>query len=125
MACASSISLEPAGPGRMRLTEAVNVVVTDAYGIDHKVSIPQGFSFDGASIPRPVWSFIGHPFDSAFALAACVHDWYCDISALTGDYQTRVIGDAVFFALLARAGVPAWKRSLMYVAVRTYSFFKG
>lgn len=119
------IAIAPDGPKNMRTTDNVLVVVTDAHGIRHEINIPPGYSFDGASIPRAIWSFIGHPFDPTYTLAACVHDWYCDISSLSGDYQVRVIGDAVFFALLARAGVPSWKRSLMYCAVRLYSFLKG
>lgn len=125
MAEQNRIAIEPDGPRYMRTTEVVAVVVADAHGISHRVEVPVGYRFDGASIPRLVWSLIGHPFDPTFALAACVHDWYCDISVISGDYQTRVIGDAVFFALLARAGVPWWKRSLMYLAVRGYSFLWG
>lgn len=106
----------------MRTTEVLDVVICNTPGIVHLVTIPPGYAFDGASIPRLVWSIIGHPFDPTFTLAACVHDWYCEAATKRNDYQIRVIGDAVFFALLARAGVAKWKRTMLYAAVRMYSF---
>lgn len=114
------LAIEPWGH-YMRTTEVVDVVISDAQGIMHLVTIPPGYVFDGATIPRFVWSVIGHPYDPTYVLAACVHDWYCDTAERVKDYQLRVIGDAVFFSLLARAGVAEWRRLLMYSAVRLNS----
>ena len=109
----------------MRVVDVFDVTICDAPGITHLVTVPAGYVFDGASIPAFAWAVIGHPLDPTFVVAACVHDWYCDVSAARKDYQLRVIGDAVFFALLERAGVASWRRVAMYLAVRLYSFFKG
>lgn len=114
----------PAGPGMMQVTEEIYEQITYLCGVAHTVNIPPGYIFDGASIPRLAWIVIGAPFDPQFCLAACVHDWYCDQSQKTSDYQARVIGDAVFFALLQRAGVSRWRRVLMYLAVRLNSWLR-
>ena len=99
----------------------LHVPIGDVVGVLHVVVIPKGYSFDGASIPRWMWSFIGSPFEPTLMKAACVHDWYCEHSAEC--YQSRVIGDAVFFYLLTKAGVARWRRVLMYLGVRLNSFW--
>lgn len=90
-------------------------------GVSHVVIIPQGYHFDGASIPSMLWPLIGSPFEPDLMLAACIHDWYCEHTML--DYQSRVIGDAVFFYLLQRAGIPRWRRVLLYLGVRLHSWW--
>ena len=117
------LAIQPASLGKMSVADEHVVSVTTAGGITHTVTLPRGYVFDGASIPRLAWSMIGHPFDPSFLVAAAVHDWYCDQAAQTHDYQLRVIGDAVFFALLRRAGVSWLKRSAMYLAVRSYGLW--
>jgi hypothetical protein len=99
----------------------LNVAIGDVPGLVHVVFVPRGYIFDGASIPRVLWSLIGSPFEPSLMKAACVHDWYCDHSA--DCYQSRVIGDAVFFYLLTKAGVARWRRVLMYLGVRLNSFW--
>ena len=118
-----ALAIQPAPLGKMAVAVEHTVAVTTVDGITHTVTLPAGYIFDGASIPRLVWSVIGHPFDPSFIVAAAVHDWYCDRASETHDYQLRVIGDAVFFSLLRRAGVSWWKRSSMYMAVRAYGFW--
>jgi hypothetical protein len=108
---------------RMQTTQVIEESITSLPGVAHSIHIPAGYSFDGASIPQAAWLIIGHPFTPAYCLAACVHDWYCEHSRELGCYQSRVIGDAVFFLLLAKAKVPRWKRVLMYLAVRLYSWW--
>ena len=114
---------QPDGPQYMRVTSPIWVDVTNLPGVFHSVEIPVGYRFDGASIPRFAWSVIGAPFDPSYCLAACVHDWYCEHSHEIGDYQARVIGDAVFFAVLKKVGVPRWRRIAMYLAVRLNSWW--
>ena len=106
---------------RYQCTRSTVVRVSLIPNVVHRVVVPAGYRFDGASIPRCLWSLIGSPFEPSLMLAACVHDWYCEHTA--DCYQTRVIGDAVFLALLARAGVPRWRRILMYLGVRFHSFW--
>ena len=110
----------PVGDKYATVDELV-VDLTEVPQVHHWVSIPSGYPFDGASIPRVCWSLIGSPFEPDLMLAACVHDWYCEHSAEC--YQSRVIGDAVFFYLLTKAGVARWRRVLMYLGVRLNSFW--
>jgi hypothetical protein len=114
---------KPDGPQYMRVTSPIWEDITSLPGVFHAVEIPVGYRFDGASIPRLAWSIIGAPFDPSYCLAACIHDWYCEHSHEIGDYQARVIGDAVFFSLLKKAGVSRWRRIAMYLAVRINSWW--
>lgn len=118
------MSFEPAGDHLYRTTRQLHFDVTDLPGVYHTVVVPAGFEFDGATIPKAAWLVIGSPFQPDFMVAACVHDWYCLQSAVRRCYQSRVIGDAVFFKLLADAGVPRWKRTLMYAAVRANTIIR-
>jgi hypothetical protein len=104
----------------------IPIVLTpvDLPGFCNHIAVPAGFTFDGASIPRFAWVVIGAPFEPDYQLAACVHDWICERSNELGNYEARVMGDALFFLLLARAGVPRWKRVAMYLAVRLNSWWR-
>lgn len=115
------IQIEPDGAGFCRTVATVFAPLRRIEGVIHWIEIPAGYRFDGASIPRCLWSLIGGPFDPQFALAACIHDWYCEHTSEC--YESRVIGDAVFFYLLRLAGVPKWKRTLMFLGVRLNSWF--
>ena len=115
---------DPEDSGHYLTTEPLVLDIGDIPGVIHRVTVPAGYSTDGASIPRLMWSLVGSPFDPRFVAAAVVHDWYCDQSRITGQYFTRRIGDAVFLNLLAVAKVPACKRAAMFVGVSFYSFIR-
>ena len=82
-----------------------------------EIAIPAGYHWDGATIPQPCWSIIGHPMDPQFALASLAHDWFCEHSTTR---PIRVMGDAIFLWLLRDAGVPAWRHYAMFLAVSAY-----
>ena len=115
---------EPVNETHCRTTREIQVTPVDLPGVLLDLVIPVGFEFDGASIPRFAWIVIGAPFEPDFQLAACCHDWICERSNETGNYEARVMGDALFFLLLARSGVPRWKRVAMYLAVRLNSWWR-
>ena len=79
-----------------------------------------GDMWDGATIPRIMQWLAGHPLDEQFRIASLYHDRFCEGAKCAED---RMVGDAVFLALLAQAGVPRWKRWCMWIAVRSYSLF--
>lgn len=112
---------EVADSTHMRLTQELFVSVSSMTQVYHAIAIPPGYVFDGASIPRVAWTIIGAPFEPDFCVAACCHDFMCENAKC---YHERMIGDAVFFLLLARAGVPYWRRACMYAAVRAYGWLK-
>ncbi len=82
-----------------------------------EVSIPRGYRWDGASIPRFCWWIIGRPKDPRFALASLVHDWICEEAETR---PQRVFGDACFLWLLRDAGVAPWRHYAMFLAVTAY-----
>lgn len=96
------------------------MVVLETGGGVYKFSPPEGYSWDGATIPRVWWSIMGHPLKQEFRLASLVHDWRCE-HARTG--AERMVGDALFLECLEKAGLPRWRRIGMWVAVRVWSLF--
>lgn len=41
------------------------------------IVVDADFIFDGASIPRALWSLVGSPFTGDYRDGALVHDWLC------------------------------------------------
>lgn len=78
------------------------------------MDVPAGFESDGASIPRLLWPLIGPPISSSHLIPAVVHDYLCDTAET---YPQRLIGDAVFRAMLLEYEVPRWKRAVMWAGV--------
>lgn len=79
--------------------------------------VPAGFKTDFASVPRlplAYW-FTG---DSAH-LSAVLHDWLCRTLYADGLMTWREAAD-VFRVAMAEEGVEAWRRWLMYWAVRLF-----
>lgn len=111
------LKFESLPDGRVLITEPFTEDVWKGKGITDSVRVKAGFISDGASIPRWMWPIIGPPIRSEHFLPAIVHDWLC---VHASSYDERLMGDAKFFALLRKYGVPRWKRTLMYMAVRAY-----
>jgi hypothetical protein len=79
------------------------------------IVVPKGFVTDFASIPRAFWSLL--PPIGRYGYPALFHDYvYWD--------QTlkRVEADAVFRDTMVELTVPAWKRSILFYAVRIFGF---
>lgn len=74
--------------------------------------VPRGFRTDLASIPRPLWSVLGHPAGS-YAAAAVVHDWLYAWQPVT-----RARADALFLEGMGVLGVPWAQRRALYLGVR-------
>lgn len=77
------------------------------------IEAPKGFETDFASVPRVFWRIV--PPWGRYSPAAVIHDYLY----FTGQVP-RAEADAVFLTLMERLGVPAWKRSIMYRAVRIF-----
>lgn len=87
---------------------------------EYRVTVPAAFCFDGASIPRILWTQSGHPMLPRFLAAALVHDY---LYGLLGPYDdgydiTRKEADNLFFDMLRTDGVSYWRAKKMYYAVR-------
>ena len=90
------------------------------------ITVPAGATTDFASVPRFAWSII--PPDGPWLKAAVIHDWLYrtrGTCALGGEVYrtrpapyTRAEADRIFKEAMEVLGVPAWKRAVIYAAVR-------
>ena len=79
------------------------------------IDVPAGFVTDFASVPWGFWNFEPPLGDSA--KAAVVHDFLYETKGLGGRYS-RAQADGIFRQALGALGVPLWKRTLLWAAVR-------
>jgi len=79
------------------------------------IEAPAGFVTDFASVPWGLWN-LEPPLGDA-AKAAVVHDYLYASSGLSGRFS-RARADGLFRQALADSGVPAWKRFVLWAAVR-------
>lgn len=85
-------------------------------GSDTIIKIPIGFNTDFSSIPQLFQSIL--PILDKHVKAAVVHDYL-----YTHGYN-KFLSDKIFYEAMTVLGVPLWKRSTMFVAVRTFNFSK-
>lgn len=97
-----------------------------AEGSGETITVPAGATTDLASIPRVVSNIF--PPDGPWAKAAVVHDWLYITkgTCVLGDFNgrtranpyTRAEADKILKEAMTVLGVPSWKRSIIYAAVR-------
>jgi len=103
----------------------------------HQITIPAGYSFDGASVPRICWSLTGLIPTGIHMGASAVHDYcYQRRGLISGntlkkwDVQMgwkpepvkweRSQCDDMFRQIMVAAGETPWKTTVMYWAVRLF-----
>lgn len=105
--------LKPLGNGRWRLCHPYQVPAIGVW-----VLLPEGFETDLASVPRILTPFIQR--DELGRSAPVVHDalyqWSGRVTA--GVRATRRQVDALFRLLMRLEDVPAWRRTVAWLAVR-------
>lgn len=77
----------------------------------YKFTIPKGYCYDGASIPRAFWRLIGSNTDNAFLIPALIHDVLCENHGFIDN--DRSFSTNVFNALLYAGDVGKYKRFMM------------
>jgi len=94
---------------------------------DDVITVPEGFRFDLASIPRAFWWLIS-PFELSIA-APLLHDFLYkyggDPPAGSVDpprTYTRKEADQLFHRVMEEEGVSGWRRTLAYSAVRAFGW---
>lgn len=97
-----------------------------AEGSGERITVPAGATTDLASIPRVVSNIF--PPDGPWAKAAVIHDWIyvtrgtCFRDGFNGRTRakpyTRAEADGILREAMGVLGVPAWKRTVIYLAVR-------
>lgn len=80
--------------------------------------IPKGYCYDGASIPRLFWRFIGAPTDNAFLIPALIHDILCEHHEYI--MNDREFSTNIFNALLEVSEVGKYKRFFMKNSVACF-----
>lgn len=99
-----------------------------AEGSGETITVPAAFVTDLASIPAPARNIF--PPDGPWAKAAVIHDFLYATqgTGLRGGkrwiigrpFYTRQEADGVLREAMAVLGVPAWKRSAIWLAVRMF-----
>jgi len=82
------------------------------------VTVPKGFSSDLASVPWPATLLI--PKSGRFNQSAVLHDWLYNQRFIHG--RSRKECDQIFLEAMGVLGVVAWKRYMMYYAVRSFGW---
>lgn len=83
------------------------------------ITVPTGFTTDGASIPRCFWNVLG-PYGPYFK-AAVIHDWlYSWKSKERGVSCTREQADLIFKEAMYNIGVGWVSREIIYRAVQMF-----
>ena len=75
--------------------------------------VPAGFVTDGASIPRPLWRAVGHPFKTDYIEAAVIHD-----HLYAQQVVARARADRLFLEAMEASGCSKVKRWALYLGVR-------
>jgi len=83
------------------------------YPSNEVINVPIGFITDLASIPRVFWSIF--PPHGEYAKAAIIHDYLYENAINTKKYA-----DDIFFEAMGVLGVCAWRKHLIYWAVRVF-----
>jgi hypothetical protein len=99
------------GDGKWRLEEPYVV------GIPERLTIPAGFRFDLASIPRFAWWLIA-PFELGI-VAPLVHDFLYQKAGM--GRIPRSSADIIFRTLMVAERIPNWRIVLAYRVVRLFA----
>jgi hypothetical protein len=111
-------------------------------GVRRRLRIAAGFEYDGASVPRPLWSLTGIERDGLQRAAALVHDVWYRCEGIPGDWIMQDVWsegqqewetepgvrwnreqvDALFCRMLREAGISMLKRRMMYRGVRAFGW---
>lgn len=84
----------------------------------YKFTIPKGYCYDGASIPRLFWRVVGSNTDNKFLIAALIHDTLCENHIYVDN--DRSFSTNVFNALLKESDVNPCQRFLMKNSVACF-----
>lgn len=87
----------------------------------YKFTVPKGYCYDGATIPRFFWRIIGSNTDNTFLIPALIHDVLCEHHEYVDN--DRAFSSKVFNALLEAGEVNGFKRFIMKNSVDLFQRF--
>ena len=83
--------------------------------LGYRVTIKKGFDFDGASIPKWLWSIYGSPLNGNYVVASLIHD-----GLYASQKVSKSIADKIFLDVMKQSNVGYIKRTSMYLAVKLF-----
>ena len=88
-------------------------VVVESLG--YNITVKKGFDFDGASIPKWLWSIYGSPLNGNYVVASLVHD-----GLYASQKVSKSVSDKIFLDIMKQSNVGYIKRTSMYLAVKMF-----
>jgi len=90
---------------------------------DAVITVPEGFVYDGASVPQAAWSIV-RPFGRTLR-ASVIHDWLFVAQEIGGRRIPRKLADDIFREAMKVDSGPPWnvtwfQREGSYRAVRAF-----
>lgn len=104
--------------------EELRVIIVDEIEQEqYEFLIPQGYTWDGATIPRMFWRLIGSKSDNRFLVPSLIHDVLCE----NHDYidNQRYLSTIIFERLLYVSKVNAFNRWMIKHSVDNFQKFCG
>ena len=83
--------------------------------LGYSITVKKGFDFDGASIPKWLWSIYGSPLNGNYVVASLIHD-----GLYASQKVSKRISDRVFLDIMKQSNVGYLKRTSMYLAVTLF-----
>ncbi len=91
--------------------ELITPLIYNSDVLNKQVVVPKGFTCDFASVPRVPLAYL--LAGGTAVKAAVIHDWL-----YWSNGCTRKEADETFYEAMKATGIPAWRRHIMYWAVR-------
>ena len=83
--------------------------------LGYSITVKKGFDFDGASIPKWLWSIYGSPLNGDYVVASLIHD-----GLYASQKISKSLSDKVFLDVMKQSKVGYIKRTSMYLAVKLF-----
>ena len=83
--------------------------------LGYSVTVKKGFDFDGASIPKWLWSIYGSPLNGNYVVASLIHD-----GLYASQKVSKRVSDKIFLDVMKQLNVGYIKRTSMYLAVKMF-----
>ena len=83
--------------------------------LGYSVTVKNGFDFDGASIPKLLWSIYGSPLNGNYVVASLIHD-----GLYASQKVSKSVSDKIFLDIMKQSNVGYIKRTSMYLAVKMF-----
>lgn len=83
--------------------------------LGYSVTVKKGFDFDGASIPKWLWSIYGSPLNGNYVVASLIHD-----GLYASQKVSKRVSDKIFLDTMKQSNVGYIKRTSMYLAVKMF-----